>query len=131
LAIGATRLPQLAQALGAAVTEHWPLADTAEAAHALQHELDAVVADLQASAWLGQAAPAESGEAHPPEAADLDAFERMLQLADFQAVKVYRDLQPALRGGPATASQDLDAAMQAFDHERALDALRVWRAGRI
>jgi CheY-like chemotaxis protein/HPt (histidine-containing phosphotransfer) domain-containing protein len=126
--IGATRLPQLAQAVCAAVTQHWPLADTAEAAQALQYELDAVVADLQASTWLGHAAPAEAGAAQAPEAADLDAFEQMLQVADFQALTVYRALQPALRGGPAAAAEDLDAAMQAFDHERALQALRAWRA---
>jgi signal transduction histidine kinase/HPt (histidine-containing phosphotransfer) domain-containing protein/ActR/RegA family two-component response regulator len=128
--IGATRLPQLAQAVCAAVTQHWPLADTAEAAHALQYELDAVVADLQVCAWLGPAPTANAPHAQAPQAADLDALEQMLQVADFQALTVYRDLQPALRGGPAAAADELDAAMQAFDHERALEALRAWRAGR-
>jgi hypothetical protein len=103
----------------------------AEAAHALQYELNAVVADLQASAWVGSPPTAEAADAHGarvPAVAELDAFELLLQAADFNALASYRALQAGLRGGPAGAAADLDAALRAFDFERALQALRAWRA---
>jgi HPt (histidine-containing phosphotransfer) domain-containing protein len=126
--VGATRLPPLAEALCAAATQRWPQADLAEAAQALMYELNAVVAALQASPWMGNPRPAEASEPPTLGAAELDVFEQMLQAADFQALTVYRALQPGLRGGPAAAAADLDAALQAFDFGHALEALRAWRA---
>jgi CheY-like chemotaxis protein/HPt (histidine-containing phosphotransfer) domain-containing protein len=127
--VGATRLPQLAEALYAAVTQHWPLSDMAEAAQALQYELNAVVADVQASPWMGQAPPAQPGETAAPAATatELDAFEQMLKVADFQALTVYRALQPGFRSGPEAPAAELDAALRTFDFERARRALRAWR----
>jgi hypothetical protein len=61
-------------------------------------------------------------------AGELDAFERQLQAGDFQALAVYRKLGPALLGGPPAAAAELDAALRAVDFERALPALRAWRA---
>jgi CheY-like chemotaxis protein len=127
-AIGAVRLPQLAEALCVAVAQSWPLTDTADAAHALQYELNAVVADLQASRLLDEAVSAVNPAQPPPNDADLDAFEHLLRAADFQALTVYRELLPVLRGGPAAAVAELDAALRVVDFEGALLALRAWRA---
>ncbi len=126
--VGATRLPQLAEALCAAVSQHWPLTDMTEAAQALQYELDAVVAAVQASPWMSNPVPAAASETPALGAAELDTFEQMLQAADFQALTVYRTLQPGLRAGPAAAAAELDAALRAIDFGQALVALRAWRS---
>jgi PAS domain S-box-containing protein len=128
-AIGAVRLPQLAEALCLAVAQSWPLSDTADAAHALQYELNAVVADLQASRLLDETSPTAILAQPRPDAAELEAFEGLLRSADFQALTVYRDLLPVLRGGPAAALADLDAALRAVDFDGALQALLAWREG--
>ncbi len=127
-AIGAVRLPQLADALCAAVAQAWPPTDVADAAQALRYELNAVVAGLQASPLLSDADP-PAGPATPPapDRAALDGFEQLLQAADFRALAVYRDLAEGLRGGPAAAAAELDAALRLVDFERALAALRAWR----
>jgi CheY-like chemotaxis protein len=127
-AIGAVRLPQLAEALCAAVAQSWSLTDTTDAAHALNYELHAVVADLEASPLLDETAAATGPARPPPNEADLNAFEGLLRAADFQALTVYRELLPVLRGGPAAAVAELDAALRVVDFEGALLALRAWRA---
>ena len=126
-AIGAVRLPQLAEAVCAAVAQAGPQAHIATAALALQDELNAVVRHLQANPGLDEV-PVAHGDGLPAlGAAELDAFAAQLLAADFRALTVYRSLLPALRAGPAAAAAELDSALRVLDFDGALAALRAWR----
>ena len=126
-AIGAVRLPQLAEAVCAAVAQAGPQAHIATAALALQDELNAVVRHLQANPGLDEV-PVAHGDGLPAlGAAELDAFAAQLLAADFRALTVYRSLLPGLRAGPAAAAAELDSALRVLDFDGALAALRAWR----
>jgi len=67
----------------------------------------------------------EPGAPVPPEV--LDRLDHLLAAADFEAGRLFRQVAGPLRRqfGPAVA--EIDAGLQAFDHERALHALRRLR----
>ncbi len=126
-AIGASELSQWADALYEAILQGRPQADIARLAEALQGELDRVTAALRSSRILDEAPPAVSTAASILTTPDLNAFERLLQDADFRALAVHRTLAPGLQAGPPAATKELDSALRAVDFERALLALRAWR----
>jgi signal transduction histidine kinase/HPt (histidine-containing phosphotransfer) domain-containing protein len=126
-AIGASGLSQRADTLYEAIHQEWPQADIVRVAEALQGELERVTAALRSSRILDEAMPAVGAVGPTLHAADLDAFERLLQNSDFRALDVYRTLLPGLHAGPPAATAEMDIALRAVDFERALLALRAWR----
>ncbi len=128
-AIGARRLPQLAQALESAAGRKPPDAGMAKAAQDLQDEMLRLVAAIEAALPdPDDSAPMPLEAQLPtPNAADLEQLEMLLGTADFEALALFRRLAPALRDAHATAVHALGSALREFDYEGARQALRTIR----
>jgi PAS domain S-box-containing protein len=125
--IGAVRVPQLADALEAAVAHARPVAEIALATRDLHQELHALVAAILTGLPNEDLQRETSAEAAPPAA--LDRLEVLLQAADFEALTVFRSLAPALRAQFGAAVDEVEASLRNFDYLHAAEAMRAMRSG--
>jgi PAS domain S-box-containing protein len=128
-AIGATRLPALAEVLEQAIEHVRPQPDIERAADALQRELARLVARIRERLHDDDTLPAELAPAAPAPAASIERLEQLLAAADFEATTAWRELAAALRREHGARVDELQAALGRYDFERALELLRSLRAG--
>ena len=126
-AIGATRLPLLAEALESAALATRPATELAAAALAMQRELAALLVAIRIRLPAEEIEVAEQDLAAVSDA-ELDRLEARLATADYEAAAVVRGLAARLRRQFGTAVAELEAALRSFDHDRALAVLRAARA---
>jgi len=126
-AIGATRLPQLADALEAALAGARPAAEITAAARAMLGELAALVAGIERMLSGPDTAAAPRGT-ETDRAAALDHLDALLEAADFGAAAALRDTAAALREQFGADAQALEAHVDQFDYQSALSALRKMRS---
>ena len=128
-AIGATRLPALAQALERATAQGPEHDRAAEAALALmQNELHELLAGIQ-DELANDAQSIDDQAVEPADDAALDRLQALLETADYEAVTVYRELAPAIRRRYGAAVATIDTWMDRFDYDHALVALQALRVG--
>jgi PAS domain S-box-containing protein len=125
--IGATHLPKLAQALEAAVAGNTPIDALAARCDAMQRELARLVASISEHLDHTLTEPAPLQPLPPLLEAELDAFESLLESADYEAMAVFRRLAAGLREQHGTAVDELGAALNRFDHELALQLTKAMR----
>ncbi len=130
-AIGALRLPALADALERTLATAQPAAATAAALAALEQELRSVVTALQAAlqAGLPEEALAAGSHAGAVPAGELDRLEALLHGGDYESVALFRGLAGDLRAQYGSAVDAIEAALSRFDCPGAEAALRALRAG--
>ncbi len=124
--LGASRLPQLADLLEKAVAAGRPMAEIGEAAELLQAELLSLVAAIEAG-LAGEGSPPAPQAAGAVDGAALDQLEKLIEAGDFEAVAVFAGLVGALQRQHGAPVKKIQAALEAFDHERALTLLRALR----
>ena len=127
MAIGAVRLPQLAQGLEASVGDHRPAAEIAASCAAMLRELESLVSSIRENLQGSQTLPAPLDDA-APSGEDLDRLEQLLHSADYRSVGEFRQLGPALRRHYGAAAAEIGTCLRNFDYERALALLRALRA---
>jgi two-component system sensor histidine kinase/response regulator len=126
-AIGATRLPQLAQALETAIAAARPASALAEAAQAMQNELASLVNAVRANLSDDDTARAPlDGEAVSAEL--LDHLESLLESADYAAITVFREFAGVLRRQFGPPIKSVESCLRRLDYEAALAALKTMRA---
>jgi len=125
--IGAARLARLAQALETALTDARPADEIARAGDAMQRELATLVSNIDAGMLGDETLPAPLGEELTSKES-LDRLEGLLTAADYEAVTVYREFGGAFRQQFGASVRPFEAALLAFDYDRALVALRALRA---
>ncbi|MBI5258718.1 MAG: PAS domain S-box protein [Burkholderiales bacterium] len=126
-AIGAGRLPRLAETLERAIEAALPAPEVTRAARMLLQDLSQLVDAIQERLAQDDTMPAPlDGAAVSPTL--LDRLETMLGTADYQSITLYRSVADTLRRQQAGAAREIEAALRAYDYERALLALRRLRA---
>jgi CheY-like chemotaxis protein/HPt (histidine-containing phosphotransfer) domain-containing protein len=128
VAIGATGLAAQAQALEAAVAAKLPAHRLEAAAQTLLDSLAALVERIEAALVEDDTAPAPLDDGLV--AGDLQALEALLAAADYEAVALLRELGPRLHREFGASAKAIESALQGFDYERALSALRALPAAR-
>ncbi len=128
-AIGAVRLPQLAERLDQALAGSTNEADLAIAANAVRDECQLLVTSIRSATPEDAPLPVPAGVAATCDA--LDRLEQLLESADDQALAAFREIQAALQQLHGVAVQDIAAAMRDFDYDATLIALRHLRAAAI
>jgi PAS domain S-box-containing protein len=126
-AIGALRLPALADALERSLATAQPGAATTAALAALEQELRSVVAALQAG--LPEEARATGSHTGAVPAGELDRLEALLHGGDYESLALYRRLAGDLRAQYGADVDEIEAALSRFDCPGAEAALRALRAG--
>jgi two-component system sensor histidine kinase/response regulator len=126
-AIGAVRLPHLADALEAAVNADRPADELASGAHAMQHELLSLVASIQGVLTDDDSQLATLDDDALTES-ELDRFEALVAAADYESATAVRAIGAKLRRQFGSSGREVEAALRNFDYERALAALRNLRS---
>ena len=127
--IGATRLPDLADALGKALSEQRPGAEITRAGRAMLAELESVLAGIREHLAGQDTRPAPLG-AETASTEALDHLEALLASADFDAAAALREIAVPLRRQFGAGARDLEMHVDSFDYPGALTALRTLRRTR-
>ena len=128
--VGAVALAQQAQAIEAALATGAAVSAVAADWQALGQTVQHLVQQIMALGLDGlppATAPAV-GPAPTPQPELLDALEAQLDVGDFQAHAQFRRVQGLLRQQFGARLDPLAAALDAFDHDQALAALRLLRS---
>ena len=128
--LGAVALAQQARAIEAALAAGAAVSAVAADWLALGHTVQHLVQQITALGLDGlppATAPA-AGAVPAPQPELLDALEALLDVGDFQANAQFRRVQGPLRQQFGARLDPLAAALDAFDHEQALAALRLLRS---
>jgi len=120
--IGAVRLPHLAETLERAVAGARPQDEVAAAARRLRRELASLVSAIRAHLPGEETRPVPLS-VEVVSAAALDRLDALLEAADFEALTLFRELAPALRGEFGAAVRGVEASLRGFDYESARAAL--------
>ncbi|CAN5438993.1 hypothetical protein BH11PSE9_BH11PSE9_05970 [soil metagenome] len=129
-AVGATRLPLLAEALEHAIAQGQPAEQIASSARATERELMCLVRAIGVhlrAAQAEQSGPMPLDEAFVPEDA-LDHIESLLAQADYAVIAAVQEVKHPLRRRFGSAWRSFDTLLSSFDHEGALIAWRELRA---
>ena len=125
-AIGATRLPDLANALLTALSQQRPGVEIMRAGQAMLAELESLLAGIREHLPGQDTQPAPLGaESVSTEA--LDRLEALLEAADFDAAAALRDIAAPLRRQFGAGARDIEMRVDCFDYRGALIALRTLR----
>ncbi len=124
--IGATLLPQLADALHSAVSRGLPMPEIADAARALQGELALLVSGIHRGIHPEHTAAAPLDELAVPEA-QLEKLELLLRTADYGALALFRVLAPTLRAQFGAGLDRMEHQLRGFDYDRAYAELQHLR----
>ena len=128
--VGAVALAQQAQAIEAALATGAAVSAVAADWQALGQTVQHLVQQITALGLDGlppATAPAV-GPVPTPQPELLDALEAQLDVGDFQAHAQFRRVQGLLRQQFGARLDPLAAALDAFDHDQALAALRLLRS---
>jgi len=125
-AIGATRLPDLANALLTALSQQRPGVEIMRAGQAMLAELESLLAGIREHLPGQDTQPAPLGaESVSTEA--LDRLEALLEAADFDVAAALRDIAAPLRRQFGAGARDIEMRVDCFDYRGALIALRTLR----
>lgn len=125
-AIGATRLPDLAGALDAALFQQRPGTEIIRASQAMRVELESLLAGIREHLAGHDSQPAPLGtESVSIEA--LDRLEALLAAADFDAAAALREIAAPRRRQFGAGTRDVETRVDNFDYRGALAALRTLR----
>jgi PAS domain S-box-containing protein len=127
--IGSLRLPPLAEALEAALAAARPAEDIARATAALESELMALVAAIEASLRRDEAPPEPlDGDAAAPASEQmLDRLDLLLEIADYEVLTAFREVAGPLRSRFGAAIDAVEAQVRSFDYESARASLKALR----
>jgi CheY-like chemotaxis protein/HPt (histidine-containing phosphotransfer) domain-containing protein len=125
-AIGATRLPPLADALESVLVPGTAALEIEAAAGAAMVELERLVDAIRDSLVDAETMPAALSSPEVPDTT-LDRLEALLADADYEAVALFRPLAATLRRQFGDAVRGVEAGLGAYDYPAALDALRALR----
>ncbi len=140
--IGAERIRKHAEQLEATLRAGAPMQTLTDLAVQLRHSLEQLIKSLaERLAVPEEKAPANAKAAGGDPALEsmndeqmLDALDALLAQADFSAGALFRGMRERVRAlmvdgkGESKDFEALDSALAQHDHEKALAALRAWRA---
>ena len=127
-AIGATRLPGLADALGTALSQQRPDAEVTRAGRAMLAELESLLAGIREHLAGQDTQPAPLG-AETVSTQALDRLEALLEAADFDAAAALREIAAPLRRQFGARAREVEMRVDSFDYRGAVAALHSLRRG--